>query len=254
MNRFGRVLVGIGARRVTRWTTAVVLVGAIASGTAGTAFGYAEGGIDVPDSTFRQGTGTQEITVSLAAPVVGSDEKFVVWPFYSTADHWLVGVTADASTGASCSYDVGQWQCVPGRRGWQSGALHVLVNTGKAMDCGLHTGVCQTDEVAVQSLPDPGDDHNGLPDGQAISVLGNVVIMPASVPWSGPTAPVYKQPLLAPTTSAPAPDPVTSVDAEKTSVAVPSGGFSPLVYAALALLILIGVSFPILYRRRHRRD
>jgi hypothetical protein len=228
-------------------------VGTIASGTAGTAFGYAEGGVNVPDSTFRQGTGTQQISVAISAPAVGSDEKFVVWPFYNTADHWLVGVTADASTGAVCSYDVGQWECDPGRAGWHDGDLHVLVNTATAMNCGLHAGVCQTDEVAVQSLPDPGD-HNGLPDGQPLSVLGNVVIMPASLPWHGPTAaPVYKQPLLTATTAAAEPSPATTVNAEKTSVTVASGGSSDLVYVALAILILIGVAFPIVYRRMHRR-
>ena len=247
---------GSTARRVTRWATAVVLVGTAASGTTGTAFGYAEGGVNVPDSTFRQSTGTQQINVSLTAPVVGSDEKFVVWPFYSTANHWLVGVTADASTGATCTYDVGQWECDPGEKGWHAGSLHVLVNTAKAMDCGVHAGVCQTDEIAVQSLPDPGD-RNGLPDGQPLSVLGNVVIMPSSVPWTGPTAPVYKQPVVVTTTAAAteaAPNPVTSVNAEKTSVAVASGGTSTLIYVALAILILIGVGFPIVYRRLHRKD
>ena len=248
------------ARRVTRWATAFVLVGAIAMGTAENAFGYAEGGVNVPDSTFRQGTGTQEISVALSAPALGSDEKFVVWPFYSTADHWLVGVTADPSTGAHCGYDVGQWECDPARAGWQGGDLRVLVDTTNAMDCGLHPGVCETDEIAIQSLPDPGD-HNGLPDGQMLSVLGNVVIMPSSVPWHGPTAaPVYKQPLLtpsaAPTDAAPtgtAPSPVTSVDAGKTSVTVASGASSTFVYAALAVLILIGIAFPIVYRRMHHR-
>jgi hypothetical protein len=239
------------ARRVTRWSTAVVLVGTIASGTAGTAFGYAEGGVNVPDSTFRQNTGTQEVDVALTAPVVGSDEKFIVWPFYSTAVHWLVGVTADPSTGATCAYDVGQWECDPGRQGWQAGDLHVLVNTAKAMDCGLHAGVCETDEIAVQSLPDGGD-RNGLPDGQPLSVLGNVVIMPTAAPWHGPTAePVYK-PVVA--TTAAAPSPATSVDAEKTSVPVASSGSSTWVYVALAILILIGVAFPFGYRRLHRKD
>jgi hypothetical protein len=238
------------ARRVTRWSTAVVLVGTIASGAAGTAFGYAEGGVNVPDSTLRQNTGTQEVDVALTAPAVGSDEKFIVWPFYSTANHWLVGVTADPSTGATCAYDVGQWECDPGHQGWQAGELHVLVNTAKAMDCGLHAGVCVTDEIAIQSLPDAGD-HNGLPDGQPLSVLGNVVIMPTSAPWHGPTPePVYK-PVVA--TTAAAPTPVTSVDAEKTSVTVSPAGSSTWVYVTLAILILIGAAFPFVYRRLHRR-
>jgi hypothetical protein len=230
-------------------------VGAVASGTAGTAYGYAEGGVSVPDSTFRQATGTQEITVSLARPVLGSDEKFVVWPFYSTANHWLVGVTADPSTGATCAYDVGQWECDPGQRGWQGGELHVLVNTAKAMDCGLHAGICQTDEIAIQSLPDPGD-RSGLPDGQMLSVLGNVVIMPTSVPWHGPTAqPVYK-PIATPSaaTATAAPSPATSVDAVNTALSAPAAKSQDGIYIALVVLILIGVGFPIGFRLRKRKD
>ena len=146
---------------------------------------------------------------------------------------------------------MGQWECDPGRQGWQAGDLHVLVNTAKAMDCGLHAGICQTDEIAVQSLPDAGD-HNGLPDGQALSVLGNVVIMPTSAPWHGPTAPPVYKPVVS--TTAAAPGPATSVDAEKTSVTVSSGGSSTWVYVALAILILIGVAFLFGYRRLHRKD
>ena len=260
---------GTVARRVTRISTAVALVGVIASGTAESAFGYADGGVSVPDSTFRQDTGTQQVAVSIAAPVVGTDEKFVVWPFYSTADHWLVGVSAAPATGGTCSYDVGQWECEPGAAGWHAGDLLVQVNTSVAMDCGIHAGVCQTDEIAVQSMPDPGD-HNGLPDGKPLSVIGNVVIMPLAAPWHGSTASAAATPAASASAAAteatsaataaarPAdadePSSVTSIDAEKTAVTAGSGGSFTYMYVALALLVLIGVAFPIGYRRLHRRD
>ncbi|MBR7825335.1 hypothetical protein KDK95_03375 [Actinospica sp. MGRD01-02] len=257
---------------MTRISTAVALVGVIASGTAQSAFGYADGGVSVPDSTFRQDTGTQQVAVAIAAPVVGTDEKFVVWPFYSTANHWLVGVSAAPATGGTCAYDVGQWECVPGATGWHAGELQVKVNTAEAMDCGVHAGVCQTDQIAVQSMPDAGD-HTGLPDGQPLSVLGNVVIMPLAAPWHGSTASAAATPsapasaadpratavgVAASATGAPAatdePSSVTSIDAEKTAVTAGSGDFSTYMYGALALLVLIGVAFPIGYRRLHSKD
>jgi hypothetical protein len=261
---------------VTRISTAVALVGAIASGTAQSAFGYADGGVSVSDSTFRQDTGTQQVAVSIAAPVVGTDEKFVVWPFYSTGNHWLVGVSAAPATGGTCAYDVGQWECVPAATGWHAGELLVKVNTAEAMDCGIHAGVCQTDEIAIQSMPDAGD-RNGLPDGKPLSVLGNVVIMPLAAPWHGSTASAAATPSATPSApaSAPAteatavgvaasatgrpaateePSSATSIDAEKTAVTAGAGGSSTYMYVVLALLVLIGVAFPIGYRRLHRKD
>ncbi|HWG28115.1 hypothetical protein [Actinospica sp.] len=261
---------GKGARRITRWSTAIVLVGAVCAGTAETAFGYADGGVNIPDSTFRQGTGTQQVAVSVGHGVVGTDQTLIVWPFYSSDYHWLVGVAADPGTGATCSYDVGQWQCVPGRGGWLAGNLHVLVDTAKAMDCGLHAGVCQNDEINIQSLPDPGD-RNGLPDGQPLSVLGNVLIMPDSVPWHGPTPqPAYREPLATssasgqvagvsatPTRTTPvtstSPDPATSIAAVNTSLTSTPDASPTGLYLALAIPILLGAGAPLAYRMRKRR-
>lgn len=278
-------MVGNGARRMARWSTAIVLVGAVSSGTAGNAFGYSEYGVSVPDSTFRQGTGTQEITVSVAAPAVGTGESLLVWPFYNSSDHWLVGVTADRSTGATCGYDVGQWQCTPGVSGWQAGHLHVLVNTAKAMDCGMQPGVCQTDELSVQSIPGPPD-SDGPPSGQPFTVLGNVVIMPNSAPpthgpspTAAPSTQTYRPPLAsasalrqtyggpasspaaslsAPTTppAVPAATPSTqmSIDAEHTTRAATPPDGSPLgLYLALAIPVAAGVSAPLAFRTYRRR-
>lgn len=239
---------GKGARWISRWSTAIVLVGAVSSAAAGTAFGYAEGGVGIPDSTFRQGSGTQEVAIAVTSPAVGTDETLVVWPFYSTDYHWLVGVSADPSTGASCTYDVGQWQCTPGQGGWHAGSLRVRVNTAKPMNCGLHAGICQADEIIIQSIPAPANRY-ALPAGQPLSVFGDVLIMPASVPWHGPTpAPVFKPLALT------SPSPVTTVDAENTSATSPSsnGSATPL-YAALGVLVLLGAAFPFGYRRFKRR-
>lgn len=270
---------GKGARWMTRWSSAIALVGAVSAGTAGSAFGYAAGGVSIPDSTFRQGTGTQQVAVSIGQGVVGTDQVLVIWPFYSSDYHWLVGVTADPATGATCTYDVGQWQCAPGDSGWHAGDLRVQVNTAKGMDCGLHAGICQNDEINIQSLPAPGD-HNGLPDGRPLSVLGNVLIMPDSVPWHGPSAtpgaaPVYREPLTrnsaaAPSTAAapgsaasatsaaPAPssasaDPTDSLDAVDTSLTSTPNGSPTGLYVALAVPILLGAGAPFAYRARRRR-
>jgi hypothetical protein len=232
----------------------IVLVGAISS-AAGTAFGYAAGGVSVPDSTFRQGSGTQQVTITLGTGVVGTDQTLIVWPFYFSDYHWLVGVTADPGTGGNCAYDVGQWQCTPGRGGWHAGNLRVLVNTAKAMDCGLHAGVCQNDEINVQGLPD-APDHNGLPDGQPLSVLGNVLIMPESVPWHGATPqPVYREPLATPSApgTAVAPGPVISIDAVSTARTGASGGSPAGRYAGLAGLVVVGAGAAFGYRTLRRR-
>ncbi|HTJ66880.1 MAG TPA: hypothetical protein VL551_05065 [Actinospica sp.] len=259
---------GKGARWITRCSTALVLVGTVSS-AASTAFAYSSGGVNVPDATFRQGTGTQQVSISVGAPLVGTDQALVVWPFYFSDYHWLVGVEADPDTGATCAYDVGQWQCTPGRSGWHAGDLRVLVSTAKAMDCGLHAGVCQTDEINIQGLPD-APDHSGLPDGKPFSVLGNVLIMPETVPWHGPTPstqPVYR-PLTATTapaaqsvtaTTAPAgpdtasADPTTSVDAVNTSLSGGSHGSPVGLVLLVALPVVGGVGGFTGYRMRRRR-
>ena len=264
---------GRGTRWITRRSSAIVLVGAVSVGTAGTAFGYADGGVSIPDSTFRQGSGTQQVAVSIGQGVVGTDQTLVIWPFYSSDYHWLVGVAADPATGATCTYDVGQWQCSPGRSGWQAGDLRVQVDTAKGMDCGLQPGICQNDEINIQSLPDPGD-HNGLPDGKPLSVLGNVLIMPDSVPWHGPTpapaaTPVYREPLLtgsaaapgtagsttpAPAASSPAAAaPTASLEAVDTSLTSTPNSSPTGLYLALAVPILLGAGAPLAYRMRRRR-
>jgi len=282
--------VGGDTRRMTRWSTTIVLVGAVALGTAGAAFGYASGGVSVPDSTFRQGTGTQLIDISVGPPVVGTTESLVIWPFYNSNDHWLLGVMADRSTGAKCGYDMGQWQCVPGHSGWQAGDIHVEVNTAVAMDCGLYTGVCVMDSLTVQSIPGPPSSLGGPPSGQPVSTNGSVVIMPASVYGHSasptPSAPVYRPitssassvsapqtsqateatssaaalpqtPSAAPSTSTAALAPSieaspTSINAENTSLATPQGADVGL-YLALLIPILVGAAVPFGFLARRRR-
>ena len=265
----------------------IVLVGAIASGTAAAAFGAASGGVDVPDSTFRQGTGTQVIDVSVGQPAVGTTETLVIWPLYSSKDHWLVSVTADRSTGARCGYDVGQWQCTPSRSGWQAGDLRVQVNTAVAMDCGVYTGVCDTDSLSVQSIPGSPRSAGGPPNGQPVSINSSVVIMPASgnphSASSTPSAPVYRPVTTssasprtsqaAPATSSAAGAPTssatpsssvaaalapsasasaTSINAENTSLSSPQGSDLGL-YLALLIPIFVGVSVPFAFRESRRR-
>jgi len=285
--------VGKGARRMARWSSTIVLVGAVALGTAGTALGYASGGVNVPDSTFRQGTSTQLIDISVGPPVVGTTETLVIWPFYNTNDHWLLDVMADRSTGAKCGYDMGQWQCVPGHSGWQAGDVQVEVNTAVAMDCGLYTGVCTMDSLTVQSIPGPPNSLGGPPSGQPVSINGSVVIMPASVygQSASPTgsAPVYRpitssaastSSTFAPQTSqaaeatssaaapptpsaAPSASPAalaptieaspTSVNAENTSLATPRGSALGL-YSVLMIIILGGMAGPLgIYVGRRRK-
>ena len=284
---------GGDARRMTRWSTTIVLVGAVASGTAGTAFGYASGGVNVPDSTFRQAAGTQLIDISVGPPAVGTTETLVIWPFYNSNDHWLLGVMADRSTGAKCGYDMGQWQCVPGRSGWQAGDIHVEVNTAVAMDCGLYTGVCTMDTLTVQSIPGPPSSLGGPPSGQPVSTNGSVVIMPASVYGHSasptPSAPVYRpiatsaassvaapqtsQVQVAPATSSAATPPPTPSATPSTSVAAlaPEIEASPTsinaentslatpqgadvgLYLALLIPILAGVAVPFGFLARRRR-
>lgn len=205
---------GKDARRMTRWSTTIVLVGAVSSVAAGVAFANAAGGVHVPDSTFRQGTGTQEIDISVAGPAVGSTEALVIWPTYNSRNsdrfnnHWLLGVIADPATGARCGYDAGQWQCVPGRSGWHAGDLHVQVSTADAMYCGPARGVCAEDQIEVQSIPYGPNPMGGSSGGSPISISGTVVILPSTQGWSGmaprPSAPARSHPSLA-KSSTPAP-------------------------------------------------
>jgi hypothetical protein len=184
--------VGKDARRMTRWSTVIVLVGAISSGAGSTAFADSAGGVNVPDSTFRQGTGTQEIDVSLGGSVVGSTETLVVWPFYNSNYRWLLGVEASQSTGGGCRYDVGQWLCSPGLHPWRAGELQIQVGTSettptattpttthtRTTDCGRHRGACMASEITVQVIPGPPSSFGGPPDGRPASVSGTVVIAP----------------------------------------------------------------------------
>ena len=283
---------GKGARRMTRWSAAIVLVGTVSSGTAAAAHANAAGGIDVPDSTFRQGTGTQEISISIGPPAVGTTETLIIWPYGTARSRWMLGVTADRSTGAACGYDVGQWQCAPGPSGWHAGRLAVQVSTATAMDCGLQRGVCDLGELNVQSMGGPPDNQGGPPSGQPFSASGNVVIMPASLPTRStsaptPSPPVYRPiattsaaqpPAATPTTSSPPPptpsaapstssaalaptgtEPTptepsaTSIEAENTSLTTAPHGSPIGLYLALLIPILLGVGGPLGYHLGKRR-
>jgi hypothetical protein len=217
--------VGKDARRMTSWSTVIVLVGAISSGAGSTAFADSAGGVNVPDSTFRQGTGTQEIDVSLGGSVVGSTETLVVWPLYSSNYHWLLGVEASRSTGGSCRYDVGQWLCSPGLHPWRAGELLIQVGTSETTptattttatrtritNCGRHRGACMASEITVQVIPGPPSSFGGPPDGRPVSVSGTVVIAPplptvqsASATESAVVAPKVAASEPAPRTTSPA--------------------------------------------------
>ena len=245
---------GKDARRMTRWSTAIVLVGAVSSVAAGVASADAAGGVSVPGSTFRQGTGTQEIDISVAGSMVGGGEALVIWPLYNSRNpngRWLIGVVAGRSTGARCGYDAGQWECAPGRSGWQAGDVYVQVDTAYAMDCGLAPGVCDKDELDVQSIPYAPGPRGGLPGGPPLSVSGSVVIMPNLLngPGATPTrsAPVHRPPATsssgsASRTSAVESAPATSVSVSPASAApapsTPSGAAS----SAVALVPATGTS------------
>ena len=282
---------GKDARRMARLSTVIALVGAASSMAAGAAFANAADGVNVPDSTFRQGTGIQEIDISVARPSVGSVEALVIWPLYNSDDHWLVGVVADRSTGARCGYDAGQWQCVPGRSGWHPGDVRVEVSTAVAMDCGPAPGACRRDELEVQSIPFGRNPSGASPNGRLISVSGSVAIMPNAAGRKGatsmPSAPVSRSsaasgepvpgtssaaaspvpaapspPVTRPapvSTSAPAaalapaakPSP-TSIDAENTSSSAPAGPGLPF-FAVLLAVILVGVAVPFGFQAGRRR-
>jgi hypothetical protein len=252
-------LVGKDARRMTRLSTVAALVGAASSVAAGAAFANAADGVNVPDSTFRQGTGIQEIDISVAPPSVGSAEALVIWPLYNSNDHWLVGVIADRSTGAQCGYDAGQWQCVPGRSGWRPGDVRVEVSTSAATDCGLAPGACHGDDLEVQSIPFGRNPTGTSPNGRLISVTGSVVITPSA----GATSPVPAAPSVTGTQSVPTsasaaalapsakPSP-TSIDAENASSTAPAGpGLA--FFAVLLAVILVGVAVPFGYQAVRRR-
>jgi hypothetical protein len=266
-------LVGKDARLMTRLSTVIALVGAASSVAAGAAFANASDGVNVPDSTFRQGTGIQEIEISVAGSTAGSVETLVIWPLYSSNDHWLLSVIAGPSTGASCGYDAGQWQCVPGNSGWHPGDLWVEVSTADAVDCGPASGACSRDELELQSIPFGPNPTGGSPNGRLISVNGSVVITPNPPGSSGPTSapPASSDPASgssvtssrqAPSTSsaAAADAPAaksspTSIDAENTSLTAPEGpGLA--FFAVLLVAILIGVAAPFglqAVRRRRKR-
>jgi hypothetical protein len=283
-------LVGKDARRMTRWSTAIVLVGAVSSVVAGVAVADVAGGVNVPDSTFRQGTGTQEIYISVGRPLVGTAEALVIWPMYHSNDQWLLGVIADPATGARCGYDAGQWQCVPGRSGWQAGDLQVSVSTVDAIGCGSASGVCDQDEVVVQSLPFmPNPRGGGPPGGPPLSVSGSVAIMSDQANRSGPTptpsatvngALVTSGDPAPRTSSAGAGEVATSSAPSASAVSTPStssGALLPSVvpsatsiaaedtssttqqgsdlgiYAALLIPILLGVGAPFGYHALRRR-
>ena len=277
---------GKDARRMTRLSAVIVLVGSVSSMAAGVAFANATRGVNVPDSTFRQGTGTQEIDISIAQPAVGGTEALVIWPMYNSNDHWLLGVIADRSTGARCGYDAGQWQCAPGYSGWRAGDLRVQVSTAQAMDCGLAPGECAKDEIEVQAVPYSVNPMGGGPrSGPPISASGSVVIMPNLLGWSAsatpaPSAPVYRAPVITSGAAAPrtssvpaaaaspsvsataassaalvpsaAPSP-TSIDAENTSLTTRQSSDSVGLYLALLIPVLLGVAVPFGYGARRRR-
>jgi hypothetical protein len=258
--------VGKDARRMTRLSMTIALVGAVSSVGVGVAFANAADGVNVPDSTFRQGTGMQEIDISVAGSSVGSGETLVIWPMYNSNVDWLVDVIADRSTGASCGYDAGQWQCVPGHSGWQAGDVRVQVSTAEAMDCGPAPDACPRDELELQSIPFGPNPTGGSPNGRLISVSGSVVIMPDLPGWNGatstPSAPASGSSATsggpAPSTSSAAaavpsakPSP-TSIDAENTSLTAPEGPGLGL-FAALLIPIAVGVAAPFGFQAVRRR-
>ena len=235
---------GKDARRMARLSTVIALVGAVSSVAAGAAFANAADGVNVPDSTFRQGTGIQEIDISVARPSVGSVEALVIWPLYNSDDHWLVGVVADRSTGARCGYDAGQWQCVPGRSGWHPGDVRVEVSTAVAMDCGPAPGACRRDELEVQSIPFGRNPSGASPNGRLISVSGSVAIMPnatgrkgaTSMPSapvsrssaaSGEPAPGMSSAAASPVPTAPSPPVTRAASAAPVSTSAPAAALAP---------------------------
>ena len=240
---------GRDARRMTRWSTTIVLVGAVSSVAAGVAFADAAGGVSVPDSTFRQGTGTREIDISIARPMVGSAEALVIWPLYNSRhsnSRWMLGVIADRSTGARCGYDAGQWECAPGRSGWHPGDVRVQVGTADAMDCGLAPGVCDKDEIEVQAIPYGPNPRGGLPGGPPISVSGSVVIMPNLLngPSATPTgsAPVHHPSATSSNGSAPQTSSANTVHAASTSASPAPTAPSSAASSAVALVPATGPS------------
>jgi hypothetical protein len=286
-------LVGKDARRMTRLSTVIALVGAASSVAAGAAFANAADGVNVPDSTFRQGTGIQEIDISVARPSVGSVEALVIWPLYNSNDHWLVGVVADRSTGARCGYDAGQWQCVPGHSGWHPGDVRVEVSTAVAVDCGPAPGVCHRDDLEVQSIPFGRNPSGASPNGRLISVAGSVVIMPNVKGRNGatstPSAPASRSSTasgepatstssaaVSPVPAAPSPT-VTRSTSAPVSTSAPAAALAPSAkpsptsidaentsssapagpglpfFAVLLAVILVGVAVPFGYQASRRR-
>jgi hypothetical protein len=183
-----------------------MVVGLVAAGSLCLAGGMAgassAGGVSVQDATFLQGTGIQQIDISIGGPAVGTMETLVLGQYGDSRLHWLVGVSADQITGGSCTYDVGQWQCAPGRSGWGPGLLHVAVNTDRAMDCGDPDGYAGgggygggggadhcMDALTVQSVPGGSTRGNGPPSGQSFTITASVQILPEYGLTRQPTAP-----------------------------------------------------------------
>lgn len=190
-----------------------MVVGLVAAGSLCLAGGMAgansSGGVSVQDATFLQGTGIQQIDISVGGPAVGTMETLVLGQYGGSRMHWLVGVSADQITGGTCTYDVGQWQCAPGRSGWGPGLLHVAVSTQDAMDCGDSDGYggsgyggsgyggggeggAQDHCVAalsIQSIPGGSTRGNGPPSGQPFTLSASVAILPGDGSTRQPTGP-----------------------------------------------------------------
>jgi len=184
-----------------------MVVGLVAAGSLCLAGGMAgassAGGVSVQDATFLQGTGIQQIDISVGGPAVGTMETLVLGQNGGSRMHWLVGVSADQITGGTCNYDVGQWQCTPGRSGWGAGLLHVAVSTDDAMDCGGPDGYggggyggggggtsdrC-ANALSIQSIPGGSTRGNGPPSGQSFTISASVVILPEYGLTRQPTGP-----------------------------------------------------------------
>ena len=194
-------------------THRALVVGLVAAGSLCLAGGMAAagsaGGVSAPDSTFQQGSGIQRIDITVGGSAVGTMETLVLGQYDGSHLHWLVGVSADQATGATCGYDVGQWQCAPGRSGWRAGLLQVAVSTDEAMDCGGADGFGDggyggggygggggggtsdqcADTLSVQSIPGGSTHGNGPPSGQPFTISAAVVILPEFGPTRQPTGP-----------------------------------------------------------------